>query len=145
MWASAAVCGLVANNVGPVANIVGRKHPIVAVNVVPDSGLFAGQAIYDCGPLHLAAEASGREMHPVEAGHPAAPGQGAQDAGRKARKKAREGGVGGRSLLPLLLLAAHQPSTDAKTYGLRRSIGVIQRALRNPCYGNASPCALPRI
>jgi hypothetical protein len=26
---------------------------IVAVNVVPDSGLFAGQAIYDCGPLQL--------------------------------------------------------------------------------------------
>jgi len=54
MWASAVVCGLVANNVGPVADIVGPRHRIVAVNVVPKKGLFAGQAIYDCGPLHLA-------------------------------------------------------------------------------------------
>jgi len=53
MWASAAVCALVANNVGPVAGNVGPRHRIVAVNVVPKGALFAGQAIYDCGPLHL--------------------------------------------------------------------------------------------
>ena len=51
MWAGAVVCGLVANNVGPVADIVGRWHRIVAVNVVPKRTLFAGQGIYDCGPL----------------------------------------------------------------------------------------------
>ncbi len=39
--------------VGLVADIVGRGHRIVAVNVVPERALFAGPAIYDCGPLHL--------------------------------------------------------------------------------------------
>ena len=53
MWSRAVVCGLVANNVGPVANIVGQRHRIVAVNVVPKRTLFASQAIYDCGPLQL--------------------------------------------------------------------------------------------
>ena len=53
MWVLAAVCRLVATNVGPVADIVGPGHRIVAVNVVPKRALFAGPAIYDCGPLHL--------------------------------------------------------------------------------------------
>ena len=35
MWVRAAVCGLVANNLGPVADIVVLGHRIVAVNVVP--------------------------------------------------------------------------------------------------------------
>ena len=35
MWVRAAVCGLVANNVVPVADIVVLGHRIVAVNVVP--------------------------------------------------------------------------------------------------------------
>ena len=52
MWAGAVVCGLVATNVGPVADTVGRRDRIVAVNVVPKRALFAGLAIYDCGPLH---------------------------------------------------------------------------------------------
>ena len=53
LWVRAAVCGLVANNLGPVADIVGRGHWIVAVNVVQKSALFAGRADYDCGPLQL--------------------------------------------------------------------------------------------
>jgi len=52
-WVRAVVCGLVANNVVPVADIVGRGHPIVAANVVPSEGLIAGRADYDCGPLHV--------------------------------------------------------------------------------------------
>ena len=51
MWAAAVVCGLVVNNVGPVAINVGQWPPIVAVNVVPKRALFAGRTDYDCGPL----------------------------------------------------------------------------------------------
>ena len=53
MWVRASVYGLVANNLGPVAEIVGLGCRIVAENVVQKRGLFAGRADYDCGPLHL--------------------------------------------------------------------------------------------
>jgi hypothetical protein len=53
IWVGPDVCALVASNVGPVAGIVVPGYRIVAVNVVPSVGLFAGRAIYDCGPLHV--------------------------------------------------------------------------------------------
>ena len=51
MWVRTDDCGLVANNLGPVADIVGWGHRIVAANVVPSGGFIVGPGIYVCRPL----------------------------------------------------------------------------------------------
>jgi hypothetical protein len=51
-----------------VADIVSQGHPIVAVNVVPKRSLFAGRAIYDCGPLQPVGKLMSRDWsRPFEA------------------------------------------------------------------------------
>ncbi len=53
MWSQKPVCGLLANNVGSFAAIVGPTSRVFAANVGRQVPLFAGQPPDDCGPLQL--------------------------------------------------------------------------------------------
>jgi hypothetical protein len=46
-------CGLVADNVGRVAVIVGQCSLLVAINLVPKVVLIAVSTVFDCAPLHI--------------------------------------------------------------------------------------------
>jgi hypothetical protein len=60
-WVRGSYCGLVADNVGRVAVIVGRCSLLVAINPVQKVALIAVLTVFDCEPLYL--EVSDRLFH----------------------------------------------------------------------------------